>query len=298
MKEEKIKLSIGFPVYNGEKYLKNRLDSILSQTFKNFELIISDNASDDDTQRICMEFVNKDQRIRYHRQTENIGMINNFKFVLKISRGKYFVWASVDDVWESEFLKSNIDFLESHNEFIASISNVSRFGKDVEKFNEKDSDSLIYKIYNKFRRKFRSFGVWTVKGSFEKKVRIYLRSSSAQAFYSIFRRKVLQKSIVEQHISGWDMAVILNSLKYGDLNVLNDTLIHFSWDGFSRKGIQSVRSLITNENKWTYFFPQLDFTKWCWKNLGRKNVITNLDYFVFVNLWSFIISVKEYFRNN
>ena len=66
---------IGVPVYNGEKFLKNCLDSLLSQTFTNFNLIISDNASTDSTQSICQEYVQKDKRIQYYRQTKNIGII-------------------------------------------------------------------------------------------------------------------------------------------------------------------------------------------------------------------------------
>ena len=78
------RLSIGLPVYNGEKFLQNRLDGILSQTFSDFELIISDNASTDSTADICKEYALKDNRILYIRQENNIGPFNNGKFVLDI----------------------------------------------------------------------------------------------------------------------------------------------------------------------------------------------------------------------
>ena len=68
-------VSIGLPVYNGETFLKDTLESILQQTFSNFELIISDNASTDATEKICKSFASKDERIRYHRNESNLGLL-------------------------------------------------------------------------------------------------------------------------------------------------------------------------------------------------------------------------------
>ena len=78
------KVSIGLPVYNGERFLKVKLDSILQQTHTNFELIISDNASTDKTENICIEYKNKDNRIKYFRQEKNFGVTLNFEFVLSV----------------------------------------------------------------------------------------------------------------------------------------------------------------------------------------------------------------------
>lgn len=90
-------VSIGMPVYNGEKYLREALDSLLAQTFTDFELIISDNASTDGTQAICENLALTDARIRYFRQPANKGASWNFRFVLDQSEGKYFMWAAADD---------------------------------------------------------------------------------------------------------------------------------------------------------------------------------------------------------
>ncbi len=94
-------VSIGMPVYNGEKYIREALDSLLAQTFVNFELIISDNASTDATEKICQMYAAKDPRIRFARQPENRGALANFKFVLDEARGEYFMWAAADDIWDS-----------------------------------------------------------------------------------------------------------------------------------------------------------------------------------------------------
>lgn len=99
------KVSVGMPVFNGEKYLKEAIDSILSQSFTDFELIISDNASTDSTQTICKDYLVKDNRIRYIRQTENHGAGANFSYVLNNASGKYFIWAAADDFWHPQWLE-------------------------------------------------------------------------------------------------------------------------------------------------------------------------------------------------
>src|SRR5450759_757223 len=89
-------VSIGMPVYNGEKYISEALDALLAQTFTNFELLISDNASTDGTTAICRHYADRDSRIHYVRQSENRGGVANFKFVLDEARGEYFMWAACD----------------------------------------------------------------------------------------------------------------------------------------------------------------------------------------------------------
>lgn len=99
------KVSIGMPVYNGEKYIRDALDSLLAQTFTDFELIISDNASTDKTEDICREYVTNDCRVRYLRQSKNMGATANFQYVLNEAIGECFMWAAHDDYWESNWLE-------------------------------------------------------------------------------------------------------------------------------------------------------------------------------------------------
>ncbi len=98
------KVSIGMPVYNGAAYVCEALDSLLAQTYRDFELIISDNASTDGTRSICEGYASRDPRIRYVRQPENIGAVGNFRYVLSEARGEYFMWAAHDDFWFPEFV--------------------------------------------------------------------------------------------------------------------------------------------------------------------------------------------------
>ena len=107
----KPKVTIGMPVYNGEKFLYNSLKSLISQSFSNFELLISDNASTDRTSKICEEFARKDQRIKYFRQAENIGPWRNFKFLLDKADTEYFMWSAADDIRSDNFIELNYEFL-------------------------------------------------------------------------------------------------------------------------------------------------------------------------------------------
>jgi glycosyltransferase involved in cell wall biosynthesis len=108
-----MKLNIGLPVYNGENYLEGALASILSQTFGEFELIISDNASTDGTERICRSWAARDSRIRYLRNERNVGAAPNFNRVFELSNAEYFKWIAHDDVHEPRFLETCIQVLDS-----------------------------------------------------------------------------------------------------------------------------------------------------------------------------------------
>jgi glycosyltransferase involved in cell wall biosynthesis len=98
-------ISVGLPVYNGEEYLERAITSLLQQSFRDFELIISDNCSSDGTERICRQFAVRDERVRYFRNDQNIGAAANFNKAFQLSRGPYFAWANHDDLWGEDYLE-------------------------------------------------------------------------------------------------------------------------------------------------------------------------------------------------
>ena len=101
------------PVYNGEKYVAKALDSLLAQTFSDYELIISDDDSTDRTEAICREYASRDSRVRYLRQPRNAGAVKNFRFVLNEACGEYFMWASHDDLWSTTFIERLAKLLDA-----------------------------------------------------------------------------------------------------------------------------------------------------------------------------------------
>ena len=112
------RLSIGLPVYNGETYLAESIDALLGQSFEDFELIISDNASVDGTADICRRYAKQDSRIRYTRQPRNIGAAPNHTFVFQQSRGELFKWASADDLYARGLVQCCVDALDEYPDVV------------------------------------------------------------------------------------------------------------------------------------------------------------------------------------
>jgi len=107
------KLSIGLPVYNGENFLAQAVDSILAQDFRDFELIISDNGSTDRTAEMCRRYAESDPRVRYVRFETNQGGSRNFCYVSELARGEYFKWAAHDDVCAQGFFRRCVETLDA-----------------------------------------------------------------------------------------------------------------------------------------------------------------------------------------
>jgi glycosyltransferase involved in cell wall biosynthesis len=111
MTHSKPLVSIGMPVYNGERFIREAVDSVLGQTYGDLEVIISDNASTDNTGTICLEYAARDQRIQYHRNAVNLGVIANFRRVFELSSGDYFVWACADDLRPATAVENCVETL-------------------------------------------------------------------------------------------------------------------------------------------------------------------------------------------
>jgi len=111
-------LSIGMPVHNGLPFLPEALESLLGQTYDDFELIISDNASDDGTAEVCGEFARRDARIRLLRNSENLGAAENYNRVVREARGRYFKWAAADDNCLPPYLERCVNVLASRDDVV------------------------------------------------------------------------------------------------------------------------------------------------------------------------------------
>jgi glycosyltransferase involved in cell wall biosynthesis len=106
-------------VYNGERYVATAIQSLLAQTLADFELIITDNASTDATQRICEGFAARDSRIRYVRSDRNIGAAANFNRGFELARGEYFKWCAHDDFISPNFVQDGVRALEAEPRGVA-----------------------------------------------------------------------------------------------------------------------------------------------------------------------------------
>ena len=112
------RLSIGLPVYNGENHIAESIEALLGQSYGDFELIISDNASTDSTPEICRGYRRQDSRIRYIRQPRDIGRVPNHNFLIEQARGELFKWAACDDLYARDLLKRCVDALDENPQVV------------------------------------------------------------------------------------------------------------------------------------------------------------------------------------
>lgn len=195
-------VSIGLPVYNGERFIERALNSLLAQSFKDFELIISDNASTDCTEKICRKYKKRHKRIKYIRHLTNMGAENNFKFVLERAKAKYFMWAAADDLWEKNFISENFHFLENNKDFVGSISNSQCHSGETgvtagsTKIEDNDKINRIYRFL-----KYPAYN---------------------SRFYSLFRCKDLKNAVIKSGMEclAYDWIVIIYLLNKGKLNCI------------------------------------------------------------------------------
>lgn len=181
-------VSIGMPVMNGEKYIRDALDSLLAQTYGNFEITISDNASSDGTASICREYAARDTRIRYIRQAENIGAVANFSFVLAEATGEYFMWAAYDDSWKPKFIAHALSFMQDESVgFVFPTTIVKSIHLGIYK-------KIPTRLFRGFEDNNRSSRVLTFAN-------LHQYSYKCNMVYSLFRTDVLKGAVSIQDIS-------------------------------------------------------------------------------------------------
>jgi glycosyltransferase involved in cell wall biosynthesis len=206
MTEHSPKVSVGLPVYNGEKYLRESIESILAQTFTDFELVISDNASTDGTEMICQEYAGKDSRVRYYRSENNIGGSNNHNRVFELSKGKYFHWFSDDDLFAPTFLEKSVAVLD-HNPSIALCFSmfkvIDEYGQQVRENNQMIGQSL--KPYERLRE----LASW---------------EHDCEANYGLMRADLLCKTDLERNYPDSDRTLLCEVGLYGRFHIIPEVL--------------------------------------------------------------------------
>lgn len=201
-------LSIGMPLYNAEEYLADAIDSILGQNFEEFELILSDNGSTDRTAAICKEYAEKDSRIRFFRQDENLGATPNFDFVFQQARGRYFKWAAHDDVLLQGFFSACLACLESDPTVVLAcpaVAEIDQHGDLVTRYTH-DIDSEAEAAHVRFYE--------------------YIGKPWAYHLYGVFRTEVLAQTARIQGYSGSDNFLLAEVMLYGRMVELPERLLH------------------------------------------------------------------------
>jgi len=236
------RVTVGVPVYNGAASIGKILDNLLSQTLLNFELVISDNCSTDNTEAICRFYANKDSRISYHRQTRNIGPTANFSFLVDVAKCEYFLLAACDDLRSLDFLELNVAFLDTNPDYVASTCPNWFEGQTV-------AEAVRFAIRGRPEERFGSFfqHCWQSHG----------------VFYSLVRTEVLREcEVLGGAFTAIDWAIDLFLVSHGKINRTGEGYTIFGRGGISQQ-VGAYKA--TRSNLLELLLPFLRFGAYAWK---------------------------------
>ena len=221
------RLSIGLPVYNGEKYIAEALDALLGQSYADFELIISDNASTDITGDICRQYEKLDTRVRYVRQPQNIGLAPNHNFVVYEARGELFKWAANDDLYARDLLKLCIEALDEYPQVVLAHSWTARI----------DSAGTVTDAYE--------YPLTTATPRAPERFRSILFDSGGDDDYGIMRTEVLRRTAMKESYHHADHTIVAELGLHGPFYQVPDWL-YFRREHPGQNGQATMRSRCAN----------------------------------------------------
>lgn len=199
-------VSVGMPVFNLERTVARAIESVLAQTYGNFELLVSDNASTDGTEAICRRYAARDARIRYTRHPVAITGFENFRFVLDTARAPYFMWLAADDYALSCLLEQATAALDGHPEVVCATPRVE--------FLEADGSRRLAR------------GSFALLGSVRENLCRFLRDPMDNSrFYGLYRRDAVRRVLPDSAYYGFDWIVAAGTLLYGKHVQLADVLL-------------------------------------------------------------------------
>jgi glycosyltransferase involved in cell wall biosynthesis len=174
-------LVIGMPLYNASSYVRGAIDSLLSQSFRDFVLFISDNASKDDTGQVCRDYALRDSRIVYFRQEANCGPVANFDFLLKNSSSEFFMWAADDDRWSPTHVERCVAALRADPAIGLAMSNVETIQHTDDGFVPVGRTVVLPSMSNRA----------------SKNVLIRFVDFASNLFYGVYRRRAIEEAFAD-----------------------------------------------------------------------------------------------------
>ncbi len=214
-------VSVGVPVYNGGLDFRRALETLVAQTHRHLEIIVSDNASTDATPEICRDFAKRDPRVTVLRNETNLGSTANYARALESARGDYFMWCGHDDWWAPTFVEENLQVLLARPDCVGSMSRVVYMDGDRE-----------------VRMPFIERADWrALTGSVQANVCRYVANSGMNSrFYALYRRDVLLKCFLnEKGYVGADNVIMIRTLAHGKHGEVNRPLFFRGMAGESSR---------------------------------------------------------------
>lgn len=207
-------ISVGIPSYNRAHKIGETIDSILNQKCSNIEILISNNASTDDTKQVCEEYQKNDSRIKYYEQKTNIGAYANYDFLKEQAKGKYFMWICDDDQLNPNVLNKYIDFLENSPEYNLVSGQIQNWRNGKLKFVEKN---LSVKKSNGLSRV----------------LAYYSKVQEGAMIYGLIRKADLENIVMLKNKLGSDWHLVAHLAYKAKIKQLNFVAYEKQLDGFS-----------------------------------------------------------------
>jgi glycosyltransferase involved in cell wall biosynthesis len=251
-----MKLTIGMPVYNNAGTIRVAVESLLAQTCGDFQIVISDDGSKDDTAAVCQVIVKLDKRVTYIRQSINL-RYQNFGQLLREARTPYFMWAAGDDQWAPPFVDACIRELEQHPSIVLAAPRIQ--------FEVQGRPSKL------------SHGTYSLLGTEQENLARYLsRPDDNSRMYGIFRTEGTRAAFPAPAFHGYDWAFSAATLRFGGhLEIPEVLMVRDETPTF--KYVESVR--VDARTRLTRQFPLLPLTRWLlgeWKIPKTARILSAL----------------------
>jgi len=220
------RVSIGLPVYNGERYISETVDSLLAQTFEDFELVICDNASGDRTEQICRAYAAKDPRIRYIRNSTNLGSARNYRLALELSSGEYFRWSNDDDLFAPTSLERCVEVLDHNPSTVLTYPKTRLIDEHGHFISEYDDGLHLQSAIasERFAQLFQQLGLVNV-------------------IYGLIRADILKKTALIGNFIGGDIALVAELSLYGKFWEIPEFLFYRRFHPGASSSFKSVERL-------------------------------------------------------
>lgn len=218
------KLSIGIPVFNGQEFLPELLDSLLAQTFADFEILICDNTSTDRTPQICSDYERRDSRIRYFRNSRNLGAIANFNRVFELSTSPLFKWAAHDDLYHETYLEACVRLLEENPDAVLAHAGTAFIDEkgDTLPFDEETGSFVDPKSGRRYWADVPGIGDTPV--AINRFWQVLTRARWGTHMFGVVRRGILQQTSLLPNFAGSDRAMLAELALLGRFKCVDDRL--------------------------------------------------------------------------
>jgi glycosyltransferase involved in cell wall biosynthesis len=222
--QHSLRLSIGLPVYNGDRYLAEAFECFQAQTFQDFEIVVSDNASTDHTAEICRSYAERDPRIRYYRNEKNLGALPNFNTVFALSRLPLFKWAAHDDLYHPRYIETCIRILDENPDVILAHSKTAFVDDRGESFPVDPATGNYVDPRTGVAQTPDSPIIADSPVAILRFWQVLSRACWGTHMFGIMRREMLQKTRLVPNFAGSDRAMLAELALLGRFRCANEVL--------------------------------------------------------------------------